>query len=165
MSKLRRYSNYLLIGALIILSYYFLCGLGAFLVIASLYYFVLMYSLREFKWTILKFFGLFLIGIFLLWITIPSLKSVLTRDFEVLKGKCTVEITSSTFGRHTNDTTINVLDTDEQFEFQGIPDLDAYGTSIPYYCKVTVTKDHMWGMKYKIFDLKTRKLLESRLGE
>ena len=120
-------------------------------------FFIDMYIEREFEfWITIKILGAFLMGVCLLWITIPSLKSVLTKDFDVVSGKCTVEITS--FGRSTHST-FNMLDTDEQFEFREIPDLDAYGTSIPYYCEVSVTKDHMWGMDYKIYDLKTRKLV------
>jgi hypothetical protein len=52
-----------------------------------------------------------------------------------------------------------MLNTDEMFTFRDIPALDAYGKSIPYYCKVTVTKDHMVEISYKIYDVKTRKLI------
>lgn len=52
-----------------------------------------------------------------------------------------------------------MLDTDEMFSFRDIPALDAYGKSIPYYCKVTVTKDHEFGVSYKIYDAKTRKVI------
>lgn len=44
---------------------------------------------------------------------------------------------------------------------RNIPELDAYGKSIPYYCEVTVTKDHMVEISYKIYDEKTRKLIIS----
>ncbi|MCT4476955.1 hypothetical protein N0U24_07220 [Peribacillus frigoritolerans] len=52
-----------------------------------------------------------------------------------------------------------MLDTGEMFTFNDIPALDAYGKSIPYYCEVTVTKDHMFEIGYKIYDAKTRKLI------
>ncbi len=141
----------------IIVFYYFLLGLGAFLVIFAVFYFISMYRARELEFLdTVKILGGFLLGVLLLWMTIPSLKSVLMKDYDVVSGKCTVEITSS--GRST-DSTFNMLDTDEQFEFQEIPDLNAYGRSIPYYCEVTVTKDHMFGIDYKIYDFKTRKLV------
>ncbi|MFJ5770159.1 hypothetical protein [Psychrobacillus sp. NPDC093180] len=104
----------------------------------------------------------FLIGLLILWMTVPSLKYVITKDFDVVNGKCTIEISSS--GR-SSDSTFNMIDTDDQFSFREIPELDAYGKSIPYYCEITVTKDHMWEMDYKIYDLKTRKLMDSRKGE
>lgn len=50
-------------------------------------------------------------------------------------------------------------DTDEIFTFRDIPKLDAYGKSVPYYCKVTVTKDHNFEVSYKIYNSKTRKLI------
>ncbi|WP_176526073.1 hypothetical protein [Bacillus sp. AFS001701] len=50
-------------------------------------------------------------------------------------------------------------DTDEIFTFRDIPKLDAYGRSVPYYCKVTVTKDHNFEVSYKIYNSKTRKLI------
>ncbi|MGE7768877.1 hypothetical protein [Peribacillus sp. NPDC096540] len=98
-------------------------------------------------------------GLLLLWITIPSLKEVITKDFDVVNGKCTIEISSS--GR-SSDSTFNIIDTNDQYIFDEVPELDAYGKSIPYYCEITVTKDHMWEMDYKIYDLKTRKLIYSR---
>ncbi|MGE7935201.1 hypothetical protein [Viridibacillus arvi] len=107
--------------------------------------------------------GGFLIGLLLLWMTIPSLKSVIKKDFDVVVGKCTIEISSSS---RSSDSTFNMLNTDEQFSFfNEIPELDAYGKSIPYFCEITVTKDHMWEMDYKIYDLKTGKLMDSHTGE
>ena len=109
----------------------------------------------------IKTLGAFLMGLLLLWLTIPSLKYVITKDFDVINGKCTIEISSS--GR-SSDSTFNMIDTDDQFSFSEIPELDAYGKSIPYYCEITVTKDHMWEIDYKIYDLKTRKLMDSHTG-
>ncbi|WP_339263079.1 hypothetical protein MKY07_15850 [Solibacillus sp. FSL W7-1472] len=112
--------------------------------------------------SIIKTLGALLMGLLCLWITTPSLKSVITKDFDVVNGKCTIEISSS--GR-SSDSTFNMIDTDEQFSFMEIPELDAYGKSIPYYCEITVTKDHMWEMDYKIYNLKTRQLMDSHTGE
>ncbi|MGF9977987.1 hypothetical protein [Viridibacillus arvi] len=89
--------------------------------------------------------------------------TLITKDFDVVDGKCTIEISSS--GR-SSDSTFNMLNTDEQFSFfNEIPELDAYGRSIPYFCEITVTKDHMWEMDYKIYDLMTGKLMDSHKGE
>jgi len=140
-----------------------LFGLGGLLVIGTVIIFILMYIEREIEfWPTIKMLGGFLIGLLLLWMTIPSLKSVITKDFDVVDGKCTIEISSS--GR-SSDSTFNMLNTDEQFSFNEIPELDAYGKSIPYYCEITVTKDHMWEMDYKIYDLNTGKLMDSHTGE
>lgn len=138
-------------------------GLGVLFVIGTLISLMLMYVNREVEFLpTIKTLGVFLMGLLLLWLTIPSLKYVITKDFDVVNGKCTIEISSS--GR-SSDTTFNMIDTDDQFSFSEIPELDAYGKSIPYYCEITVTKDHMWEMDYKIYDLKTRKLMDSRTGE
>lgn len=129
------------------------------IVIGSAISFIRMYRKREMKfWATLKMLSGFLIGLLLLWMTVPSLKYVITKDFDVVNGKCTIEISSS--GRSTNSI-FNMLQTDEQFTFNEIPELDAYGKSIPYDCEVTVTKNHMWAMNYKIFDLKTGELIDS----
>ena len=138
-------------------------GLGVLFVIGTLISLMLMYVNREVEFLpTIKTLGAFLMGVLLLWVTIPSLKYVITRDFDVVNGKCTIEISSS--GR-SSDSTFKMIDTDDQFSFSEIPELDAYGKSIPYYCEITVTKDHMWEMDYKIYDLKTRKLIDSRTGE
>lgn len=145
----------------IVFYYYFLFSLGVLIVIGSAIFFIRMYRKREIKfWPTIKMLSGFLIGLLLLWMTVPSLKYVITKDFDVVNGKCTIEISSS--GRSSD---FNMLHTDEQFNFNEIPELDAYGKSIPYYCEVTVTKDHMWTMDYKIYDLKTGKLIDSHTGE
>ena len=142
-----------------IFNYYFLFSLGVLLVIVSAIFSIRMYRKRELKFSsIIKMLSGFLMGLLIVWMTAPSLKYVITKDFDVVNGKCTIEIFSS--GR-SSDSIFNMLQTDEQFSFDEIPELDAYGKSIPYYCEVTVTKDHMWTMDYKIYDLKTRKLIDS----
>ena len=81
---------------------------------------------------------------------------MLLKEYDVVKGSCRIEITSS--GR-TTESTFEMLDTDDMFYFTDIPALDAYGKSIPYYCEVTVTKDHLFEIDYKIYDVNSRVLL------
>lgn len=148
---------------IIVFIYYFLFSLGVLFVIGSAIFLIRMYRKREIKfWPTIKMLSGFLIGLLILLMTVPSLKYVIMKDFDVVNGKCTIEISSS--GR-SSDATFNMLHTGEQFTFNKIPELDAYGKSIPYDCEVTVTKDHMWTMDYKIYDLKTRKLIDSHTGE
>ncbi|WP_146137264.1 hypothetical protein [Planomicrobium soli] len=91
-------------------------------------------------------------------ITLPSLKYMLLKEYDVVKGNCTIEVSSS--GRSA-DATFRMPDTDDVFSFNDIPELDAYGKAIPYYCEVTVSEDHMFEVDYKIFDVETRELLQS----
>jgi hypothetical protein len=135
------------------LIYYVLLIVGALLVIAAVFTFIAMYSDKDY--TILnvgKSLGIFLIGVLFLAVTLPSLKYVVLKEYDVVSGKCVIEIDSS--GR-SSEADFEMLDTDEMFTFRDIPDLDA----IPYYCEVTVTKDHMFEISYKIYDAKTRKLI------
>lgn len=103
-----------------------------------------------------KTIGAFLLGVLMLVITLPSLKYMLLKEYDVVKGDCVIEISSS--GRSA-EATFDMLDTNELFSFTHIPELDAYGKSIPYYCEVTVTKDHMFEIGYKIYDVNSRQLL------
>lgn len=50
-------------------------------------------------------------------------------------------------------------DSNDIYSFKEIPQLDAYGRKIPYYCTITVTKDHMWEISYAIFDIDTKELI------
>ncbi|KOS68693.1 hypothetical protein AEA09_09165 [Lysinibacillus contaminans] len=147
---------------IIILVYYVGLGIGVLFIIVALIFLIVMYVKRkvEFGLTI-KMLGAFLMGALILWITIPSLKSVVTKDFEVINGQCTIEITKD--GRYT-DWSFNMIDTGEQFSFIETPELEAYGKATPYYCEITVTRDHMWEIGYKIYDFKTRKLIDSNNG-
>ncbi|WP_301723737.1 hypothetical protein [Planococcus shixiaomingii] len=99
-----------------------------------------------------------LIGGLLLMMTLPSLKHMLLKEYDVVKGNCVIDVSSE--GR-TADATFRMPDTDDVFSFNDIPELDAYGKAIPYYCEVTVSKDHMFEIDYKIFDVETRELLQS----
>ncbi|MEH7073634.1 hypothetical protein V7121_22430 [Neobacillus drentensis] len=131
--------------------------LGALFVIGAVISFFVMYGNRDYR--LLKVgrsVVALLMGILLLAMTLPSLKYVVLKEYDVVRGKCVIEIDSS--GR-TSEADFTMLGTDEIFSFRDIPALDAYGKAIPYYCEVTVTKDHLVEISYKIFDFKTRKLL------
>ncbi|PUB12644.1 hypothetical protein C8K15_109143 [Paenisporosarcina sp. OV554] len=137
--------------------YYFMLILGALFVPFAVVFFIYMYVNKEL--TLLnagKTIAAFLIGVLLLVCTLPSLKYMLLKEYDVVKGGCIIEITSS--GRST-EATFDMLDTDELFSFTHIPELDAYGKSIPYYCEMTVTKDHMFEIGYKIYDVNSRELI------
>ncbi|MBM7702336.1 hypothetical protein [Metabacillus iocasae] len=140
--------------------YYFLLLLGAFFVLYAV-------GLLSFM-TIKKIFTLrmvgqmmtsLLLGVLCLFITLPSLTYMLLKDYDVVRGTCTIEIDSS--GRSAM-ADFHLLDTDEWFIFNDIPELDAYGKAIPYYCEVTVTKDHLFEIDYKIYDVDSKKLLATK---
>ncbi|TWD96485.1 hypothetical protein FB550_111145 [Neobacillus bataviensis] len=137
--------------------YYLMLILGALFVIAAVFAFIAMYGDKDYPLlNVGKSLGIFLIGFLFLAITLPSLKYVVLKEYDIVSGKCVIEIDSS--GR-SSEADFEMLDTDEMFTFRDIPSLDAYGKSIPYYCEVTVTKDHMFEISYKIYDAKTRKLI------
>jgi len=137
--------------------YYIVLSIGLLLVLSQAILLIFMYQDKE----LLSFdafkslFG-FLVGVTLLVLTLPSLKSVIQKDYDVISGDCTIEVSSS--GRSA-EASFNMIDTNEQYYFSEIPELDAYGKSIPYYCKVTVTKDHIFEIGYEIYDAKSRKLI------
>lgn len=130
---------------------FFLCG-----IIGSIYMWIVKGFTTLNK---LKALGGVLLGGLLLWITIPSLKYMILKEYDVVKGSCTIEIDSS--GR-SSEAIFRMPDTDEIFSFSDIPELDAYGKAIPYYCKVTVSKDHMFEVDYKIYDEQSRELITNK---
>ena len=133
--------------------------LGTLFVIFSVIFFIYLYVNKELTFLNAgKNILAFLIGILLLTVTLPSLKFMLLKEYDVVKGNCRIEITSS--GR-TTESTFEMLDTDDTFFFTDIPALDAYGKAIPYYCEVTVTKDHLFEIGYKIFDVNSQELILS----
>ena len=137
--------------------YYLMLILGVLFVVGSAIYFILMFNDKDYPLLeIGKYFLAFLFGVLLLVVTLPSLKYVVLKEYDVVSGKCVIEIDSS--GR-SSEADFEMLDTDEMFSFRDIPALDAYGKSIPYYCEVTVTKDHEFEVSYKIYNAKTRKLI------
>ncbi|TWT27248.1 hypothetical protein [Planomicrobium sp. CPCC 101110] len=136
--------------------YYAFLLVGIFFIGMAVYLCMLMYfekkvTLNNVAMTVL---GL-LIGGTALMTTLPSLKYILLKEYDVVKGDCVIEISSG----KTADATFRMPDTDDVFSFTDIPELDAYGKAIPYYCEVTVSKDHMFEIGYKIFDMESRELL------
>lgn len=97
------------------------------------------------------------IGVGMLIMTVPSAKSMILRDFDVVKGDCVIEITSS--GRAEAD--ITMVESGEYFSFRDVSKLDVYGKAVPYYCEVTATTNHQQGVYFKVFDAKTHKLISS----
>jgi hypothetical protein len=137
--------------------YYLMLILGAFSAIGAVIALIVMYGTTDFRFLkVMKCLGILFFGVLLLGFTLPSLKYVVLKQYDVVSGKCVIDIDAS--GR-SSEADFKMLDTDEMFTFKDIPKLDAYGKSIPYYCKVTVTKDHMFEISYKIYDAKTRKLI------
>ena len=137
--------------------YYLMLILGVLFVIAAVFAFIFMYGNKDYRFlNVGKSLLSLLFGVLLLAVTLPSLKYVVLKEYDVVSGKCVIEIDSS--GR-SSEADFKMLNTDEMFIFRDIPELDAYGKSIPYYCEVTVTKDHMFEIGYKIYDVKTRKLI------
>lgn len=132
--------------------------LGILSVLMAVFIFGFMYVDKDFTLlNVVKTVGAFLFGVLLLVTTLPSLKYILLKEYDVVSGDCTIEITSS--GRRSTESTFEMLDTGDMFTFNYIPALDAYGESIPYYCEVTVTKDHEFEIDYKIYDVNSRELI------
>jgi hypothetical protein len=143
-----------------LLVYYLMLILGAVFVIGAIFVLIVMYGTKDFRLlNIGKCLGVLLLGVLFLVITLPSLKYVVLKEYDVVSGKCVIEIDSS--GR-SPEADFKMLNSDEMFTFRNIPKLNAYGKSIPYYCKVTVTKDHQVEISYKIYDVKTRKFITSK---
>ncbi|WP_251629331.1 hypothetical protein [Niallia sp. MER TA 168] len=70
--------------------------LGALFVFGSLYYIVVMYFDKEFPlMKAAKTIGVLLLGILLLTFTLPSLKYMLFKEYDVVKGECVIDIDSS----------------------------------------------------------------------
>lgn len=134
--------------------FYILLIVGVLLVLIAVLWFIYMYYEKEFTFlNVVKTVGAFLIGVLFLAVTLPSLKYMLLKEYDVVSGECTIGIISS--GRST-ESTFEILDTGDMFYFRP---LDAYGQSIPYYCELTVTKDHKFEVGYKIYDVNSRELI------
>ncbi|OIJ20690.1 hypothetical protein BKP45_08585 [Anaerobacillus alkalidiazotrophicus] len=137
--------------------FYLMLILGALFIIFAVFSFIAMYVNKDYPLlNVGKSLGMLLIGVLFLTVTLPSLKYVVLKEYDVISGECVIEIVSS--GR-SSEAVFTMLDTDRLFYFRDIPALDAYGKSIPYYCMVTATKDHMFEVSYKIYDSQTRKLI------
>ena len=139
--------------------YYAMLILGLVLLFIGVFGFIYMYKEKEFTiFNTLKAFLSLILGGLLLVITLPSLKYMIFKEYDVVKGSCTIEIDSS--GR-ASEASFKMPDTDDVFFFRDIPDLDSYGRAVPYYCEVTVTKDHEFEIGYKIYDAKSRDLIQT----
>ncbi|ODG90987.1 MULTISPECIES: hypothetical protein [Bacillaceae] len=139
------------------LTYYSMLIAGLILILSAGFIFMPMFIDRVYSLVnISKSIGCLLLGVLLLTFTLPSLKNVLFKQYDVVSGRCVIEIDSSS---RTSEADFYMQDTDEIFTYRDIPKLDAYGKSVPYYCKVTVTKDHNFEVSYKIYNSKTRKLI------
>ncbi|WP_301856271.1 hypothetical protein [Planococcus shenhongbingii] len=139
--------------------YYFILVLGIFFVTGGAGYFVHKFINRSLGFLVVgKAVGVLLLGGLCLLVTLPSLKYMLLKEYDVVEGECRIEISAE--GRYA-DATFDMLDKGERFSFTDLPELDAYGKSVPYYCEVTVSKDHLVEIGYKIFDANSRELLET----
>ncbi|MCM3005645.1 hypothetical protein [Priestia koreensis] len=141
------------------LMYYVLLMVGFLSLIVTIIRFIAMH--RNKGYTLLnvgKTLIALVIGVFCLVMTLPSLKYIVLKEYDTVSGKCVIDIDSA--GR-SSEADFAMTDTDEDFIFRNISNLDASGKSIPYYCQVTVTKDHQFEISYKIYDAKTRKLVSS----
>ncbi len=139
--------------------YYVLLMVGFLSLIVTIIRFIAMH--RNKGYTLLnvgKTLIALVIGVFCLVMTLPSLKYIVLKEYDTVSGKCVIDIDSA--GR-SSEADFAMTDTDEDFIFRNISNLDASGKSIPYYCQVTVTKDHQFEISYKIYDAKTRKLVSS----
>jgi hypothetical protein len=138
--------------------YYALLITGIVVFFIGIFLFILMYIQKEFTFsnTSKAFLGL-IIGGLLLFLTLPSLKYMIFKEYASVNGSCTIEIDSA--GR-SNEALFKLPDTDDVFYFKDIPDLDSYGKAVPYYCEVTVTKNHEFEVGYKIYDAKSGELIQ-----
>ena len=99
----------------------------------------------------------FIVGIVLLWMTVPDLKAIVFKDFVEVNGSCTIDQNS---GRRHSEPVVTIVELNESFTFRNKPELGAYGPAVVYDCTLKVTKDHAFGIAYEIYDKKTKKLLE-----
>lgn len=139
--------------------YYAMLIIGAVLLLIGVFWFIYMFKEKEFTLsnTFKALFSLIFSGLLLI-ITLPSLKYMLFQEYDVVKGSCTIDIDSS--GR-TSEASFKMDDSSDVFYFRDIPDLDSYGRAVPYYCELTVTKDHEFEISYKIYDSTTRELIQT----
>ncbi|PFA69160.1 hypothetical protein CN378_04590 [Bacillus sp. AFS015802] len=139
--------------------YYAMVTISGVLLLVGLFWLVYMFKEKEFSIsnTFKAILSLLLSGL-LLVITLPSLKYMIFKEYDVVKGRCTIEIDSA--GR-SNEAAFKMIESSDVFYFLDIPDLDSYGRTVPYDCELTVTKDHAFEISYKIYDSKTRELLET----
>ncbi|MCA1057669.1 hypothetical protein LCL96_01900 [Rossellomorea aquimaris] len=138
--------------------YYGLLAIGGLLFCISVFWLFFMFKEKEFTFLNIgkAFLSLLLSGL-LLVVTLPSLKYMINKEYDVVKGSCTIEIDSS--GR-SSEAVFNMQHSSDVYYFVDIPDLDSYGRAVPYYCELTVTKDHAFEIGYKIYDSQSRELIQ-----
>lgn len=136
--------------------YYVILGIGSISFILGIVLLVLNIADEDANWfNYVKVFGAFVIGIFLLYFTLPSLKQIITKDFVKTAGICTVDYANA--GR--NMTYYLDFENGESFNFDDGPYIDAYGEKYKYYCEVRQTKDEKFSIDYKVYDKKGGKLI------
>ncbi|MED3662783.1 hypothetical protein P4476_12995, partial [Ureibacillus terrenus] len=148
--------------------YYSLLIIGALLLLGTLGLLINLFITKKdkgFKLFFIIFLGF--VGSIFFFGSLPTLKYVLAKDYEVIEGKCVLEVDSrDRGGYHYN---IKMLDTDEEFSFASDMEvafdepskIKEYGVENTFYCEVTVTKDHELKLYHKIYDLNTGKLIVS----
>ncbi len=139
-----------------IITYFFIFLLGVSFFLPACYLLVLHFDnkqhsfFKKLKWT-----GILLIGLLCLWMTMPSFTEMVFRDYRVLEGSCILEPSES----KGTSIDITLTETNDTFSFRDAPDLEAYGKKVPYYCRVTTTRNQAFEIDYRIYDKNTKKLL------
>lgn len=86
----------IVIGSGKMILYYFMLILGSLLVLFAVIFFIYTYVDKAFTLSnVVKTISALLIGVLLLAVTLPSLKYVVLKEYEVVSGKCVIEIDSS----------------------------------------------------------------------
>ncbi|QNR21066.1 hypothetical protein HNY42_09005 [Exiguobacterium sp. Helios] len=139
-----------------IITYFFIFLLGVSFFLPACYLLVLHFDnkqhsfFKKLKWT-----GILLIGLLCLWMTMPSFTEMVFRDYRVLEGACVLEPSESK--RTSID--ITLTETNDTFSFRDAPDLEAYGKKVPYYCRMTTTRNQAFEINYRVYEKDTKKLL------
>ncbi|WP_096550802.1 hypothetical protein [Ureibacillus thermosphaericus] len=150
-----------------IVMYYSMLIIGALLLLVTVRLLIELFKTKEHKGAML--FLIILVGFMgslLFFGNLPTLKYVLTKDYEVIKGECVFEMDSSHLGFSFD---MKMLDTNEDYFFATDAELAFdepskimdYGIENTFYCEVTVTKDHELKIHHKIYDPDTGKLIIS----
>src|SRR4051794_34763252 len=80
-------------GSVKMLFYYVMLVVGALFVIIAVFLIIAMYVDKDYLLLgIGKILGAFLIGSLLLMVTLPSLKYVVLKEYDVVSGNCVIEI-------------------------------------------------------------------------
>lgn len=139
-----------------IVTYFFIFLLGVAFVLQACYLLVLHFDNKQYSFfKKLKWTALLLLGLLLLWMTLPSFTEMIFRDYRVSEGGCFLKVVDS----KSTTTEVTFTETNNTFSFRDAPDLDAYGEKIPYYCQVTTTRNGEFEIDYRVYDKDTKKLL------